>query len=102
MLLFRKRTVPVLRMLKFMRGMARMQDVPQRVKSLIDDAMRAEREAWERVRPQVGKLAKLVAGPFAGHEGVVKHIEGDALQIVVGAFPVTARVQDAQRVDVNA
>lgn len=82
--------------------MAQMQDVPQRVKALVEEARQAEIDAWKRVQPQVGKLAKLVAGPFAGHEGIVREIEGDTLQIEVGAFPVTARAKDAQRVDVNA
>lgn len=79
--------------------MARMQDVPERVKALIEDAKAAEREAWERVRPQVGKLAKLVAGPFVDQKGMVQYIDGDDLKIAVGGFIVTARAQDAERVE---
>jgi transcription antitermination factor NusG len=78
--------------------MARMKDVPKRVRALIDAVRRREREEWERRRPQVGALAKLVSGPLSGSEGVVREITGDQVRLEVGPLVVTAQATDAERV----
>lgn len=46
--------------------MAEMKSVPARVKELLDEAERAEREAWEAKRPVPGQQGRVVQGPFEG------------------------------------
>jgi transcription antitermination factor NusG len=61
--------------------MARMRDVPSRVKDLVDEAKRQEYEAWQAVRPVIGEIARVTRGTFAGTRGVVKAIHGGEVAI---------------------
>lgn len=78
--------------------MARMADVPQRVQALVDEAR--AREAAERAarRPVEGEPARIISGPFAGATGVVEAISGGVVQVLVGAVPVRAEIDRAERI----
>ena len=65
--------------------MAKMRQTPERIKQLVDDARKAEQEAWEAKRPQVGGKAIVTAGMFEGNEGTVISV-GDDVELDVGAF----------------
>lgn len=85
--------------------MARMADVPKRVAALIEDVKRKEREEWERVRPEVGRLARLISGPLEGQVGIVVHLEPEddptRATIDLGGFlgKVSVDPATAQKVD---
>lgn len=67
--------------------MADMKQVPERVKALLDDAERKEREAWEAKRPVVGEAAKVLGGAFEGHiASVVSISNGEVTFDGVGPF----------------
>lgn len=66
--------------------MARMRDVPQRVKDLIDQVRREERAAWEAKRPMMGQPAIVVDGTFKDKQGEVVHMQGDTVKLDLGMF----------------
>lgn len=78
--------------------MARMRDVPERIKQLVDEVKRQELEARAARRPQVGGKAQIIEGPFAGMPGTVHSITGDSVTITIGSQPVTTTMDNAEKV----
>lgn len=67
--------------------MSGMKQVPDRVRELLDEAERAEREAWEAKRPVVGEPARVVSGHLEGRVARVASIsEGRANLEASGLF----------------
>lgn len=74
--------------------MAAMKEVPDRVQTIVDEAERAARAAWEAKRPAIGKRAKIVSGIFEGQEGVVKAIAEGEVEIDIGALIGRVKVSE--------
>lgn len=79
--------------------MARMRDVPKRVREMVHAVAAAERAARAQVEPREGEPAKIVEGPFSGVSGPVTAMRGDEVRIEgAGSLPVWVPKEYAERV----
>ena len=78
--------------------MARMADVPKRVRDLIEDVKRQEREAWLAKRPEIGKPAVITVGALQGQSGPVTDRREGEVQVEVGPIKAWVREEYAEKV----
>lgn len=80
--------------------MARMKQVPDQVRDLVENMERLLREEMEAKMPKVGETAHVSKGVFEGWRGIVQAVEGDIVSVDIGGMfgPVKLPVREVERV----
>jgi len=80
--------------------MAKMRQMPDRLREVFEEAERLAEEARRAVMPIVGQPAVVIHGPFQDQKGIVTSIESGRVEIDLGQTigPVWVRTAYAQRV----
>lgn len=77
--------------------LAGMQKVPERIASLREAALEAERLAWEAKKPNEGEAAVFTEGPLKGMTAMVTQIVGSEVVVMIDGLRVKAQITSMER-----